>query len=502
MTNGQGAKGHHASLGVANLLLAKVLRAPLWLVLSATLARVLGPEGLGTWSMLLAAAMFLNQSLLHWTQSITQRFGRREWLDSGEFDRTFAKRWPLLLPGFVLLVASLAWRPMAWPERFYGLNDQVVWFVLPMVLNLWLMAEVQGVQQVRERYLRLAWSPLVTDLLTLSVLAAWVGVVGIGGEHQMIYLVLTATGLVAWLAWLASELRGTGFRLALPLQGEVAVAAAFAAPMIPGFLIGYLSEWGDYFLIRHFYSETEVGYFHPAYQYLLILVGLPTALASVILPKLVAAHDRDGGAWLRTLLTRHAAQFGVLWGIAGLSASAVLPALFGWLVGEDYPVSGSMLQVMAIAIPGAIVQHIYSAVCFAQNRLGMANLFFFGIKIIANLGISILLLPRVGAVGSAVGCAVSYLILQWLFVLDQQRLLKIRFGNAGRSLLFSQLAGIILTFADGLAARIFLALLTGGLLVAWARAAGLFSSDEILTMLPPRAKALARPLQRLLCRDN
>lgn len=495
-------QGPHAGLGVLNLLLAKVLRAPLWLLLSAALARVLEPQGLGTWSMILAAAMFLYQSLLHWTQAITQRYGRGEWLETRKLGQTFSLRTLLMLPGLALLTLLLLIQPFNWPERFYGLTVTEAWFVLPMVMTLWLMAEVQGVQQVREYFGRLAWSPLAADLAMLGVLVALIwhfhGATTV--HRHAIFLILSLVGLTVWLLWLASEVRGIGLRWHAPDQSALRRAARFAVPMIPGFLIGYISEWGDYFLIRHFYSETEVGLFHPAYQYLLIMIGLPTALASVILPRLVSASDRDGGSSLRHLLERQAPQFGVLWGIGALFVAAVLPGLFALLVGGRYPVSVGLLQVMAIAIPGAVFQHVYGTAFFVQGRLGVANVQFFGIKILLNLVLSFWLLPRVGVLGSAIGCGISYLVLQWLFVLDQRQFLKIRSGNAERALLFVQLAGIILLFANDLAVRLLLASLEVAGLLLWVRSAGLFSPDEIDRTIPPRLGWLLSPVCRLLCR--
>lgn len=495
-------QGAHASLGVVNLLLAKTLRAPLWLLLSAALARVLEPQGLGTWSMILASAMFLNQILLHWTQAVTQRFGRREWLDTHGLGQTLSLRAVLLLPGLSLLCLLMLIQPFGWPERFYGLAEGDVRFVLPMVIALWFMTEVQGIQQVRERFVHLAWTPLLADLVMLGVLAllAWRFQSEMMERRSTVFLILSLVSLAVWLLWMAGEARGIGLRWHYPDRLALRRAAYFAVPMIPGFLVGYLSEWGDYFLIRYFYSEIEVGYFHPAYQYLLIMIGLPTALASVILPKLVAASDHDFGLSLRRMLERHAAQFGVLWGIGALLVTSVLPALFAFLIGGRYPVSVSLLQVMAIAIPGAVFQHVYGVAYFVQGRLGVANVLFFGIKITLNLVLSFWLLPRVGVLGSAIGCGVSYMVLQWLFVLDQHRVLKIGFGNAECTLLFVQLAGIILLFANDLAVRLLVASLEVACLLLWVRGADLFSPSEINRAIPPRLGRLAPQVRRLLCR--
>jgi O-antigen/teichoic acid export membrane protein len=304
------------------------------------------------------------------------------------------------------------------------------------------------------------------------------------------------------LFWCVNELRGLRRYWCWPERAALKRAFVFAVPLLPGFLIAYCAEWGDYFLIRHFYGEQGVGLFHPAYQYLLILAGLPAALAAVLLPRIAAKHDHDGGAALRHLLVRNAPQFTVLWGAAALFMVALMPAVLGLLLGPSYNSSVAVLQILLIAVPGAVVQHVCGVACFAQGRLGISITGFFGLKSLLNLALSFLLLPLLGVTGSAIGAATSYVLLQWLFVLDQQRLLKTGGAGAGAAvaaLLLVQLGGLLLVGVDGLWSRLFLALFGVSFLLAWARHVGLFSRDEVSAIIPPRWQSLEKPLHRLLC---
>lgn len=490
------------SLGFANLLLAKALRAPLWLLLSAGLARVLSPEGLGAWSMILAAAMLLNQVFLQWTQAITQRFGRGEWLAEQHLNTTVATRWPLLAGGLTLVVLLLAFTPFAWPQRFYGLDHHHSLYVFPVVLTLWLMAEAQGLQQVRERFVALAWSPLLSDFALLVVVAALALAVQHGAHlgRDSVLAGLYATTLAAWLLWLRQEWRGFTHRWPQPDRAQLQRAAWFALPLVPGFLIGYVAEWGDYFLIRHFYSAHEVGLFHPAYQYLLIMVGLPTALASVLLPKIVAAHDHDNGAAVRALIERHAPQFTALWSMAVLPVAAVLPAVFALLLGAQYTAAVPVLQILLAAVPGAVVLHVYGVACFAQGRLGVSTLGFFGAKSLLNVAVSFYLLPRMGVSGSAFGVVLSYVFLQWLFVWDQRRVLGVASATGAQALVLAQSSGVLLMWVPALPARLALAALMLVVMLLWVRRAALFSDAEVSAIIPARMAWLTPPMQRLLCR--
>ena len=492
------------ALGVVNLLIAKALRAPLWLLISAMLARVLEPSGLGTWSMVLAAATLLNQLLLQWTQSITQRFGRVEWLEHRRLNRTWATRWPWLVAGFASALMLLAMEPFAWTRRFYGLQGGSHWFILPVLVTLWLMAEAQGMQQVRARFSAMAWSPIIADIVllgTLGLLLAWKaqsGTLALGYS----LVVAIAAGLVVWTIWYAREQTSAALSWQRPKLLELKQATLFAAPLIPGFLVGYFAEWCDYFLIRQFYSEHEVGLFHPAYQYLLIMVGLPTALATVLLPRIVASSAGDGGQSIRKLVLRNAPQFTVLWVIPMLFVVAILPAIFSWLFGTRYASSASLLQVLLIAVPGAIVQHVYGLACFVQNRLGVSTLGLFGAKSLVNVVLSLLLLPMMGVTGSAFGAAISYLVLQWLFLIDQSRYLGLRLGTGAFALLAAHVAAVFLAFINGTGARLVFAMFACLLLLLWARKMTLFSSVEISSLIPERLAAFKKPLLFLLCRSN
>jgi O-antigen/teichoic acid export membrane protein len=477
----------HAATHVASLMVARAVRAPLWLLLSALLARVLEPAGLGTWSMILAAAALLNQLLLFWTQSITQRFGRGEWLAEKRLGATWETRWPLVGAGLGIALLLVLTEPFDWPRRAYGLDEGMRRYILPAFLTLWAMAECQSLQQVRERFGRLAWSPVTADLVFLAALGVLLFLkIQRGGAlgFDLSAACLLGVGLLTWVLWLASELPGTRLSWSPPSPATWRRAVLFAAPLIPGTLVGYFAEWCDYFLIRNFYSEHEVGLFHPAYQYTLILVGLPTAIATVLLPRLAGRADTDGGAGVRLLIERRAPQLTTLWILFSLPIVAILPAVFAWLLGPRYAISTELLRVLLVAAPGAIVSHIYGIAYFLQGRLGIATVVLFGVKGLVDFAVSFVLLPQLGVLGSALGSASSYVVLQWLFVLEQHRFQRLRLGAGGAALLLAHVSGVALACTDTVRLRLAVVLGVGILILGWARHIVLFTREEVSGMIP------------------
>ena len=480
----------------AGLLVARALRAPLWLLASALLARLLGPDGLGTWAMVLAAGMLANQGLLLWTQAITQRYGRTEWVETGSLARTWSLRWPILAIGLGVAVALVAFAPGRWHERFFALGDDQRWLVLVVILGLWWMGEAQGLQQVRARFGALAWTPVLADAVLVAcagslLMLAASAVVRVDADLRLLAIALV--GPLVWAALLARELGASRGPWRAPERSAWRGAVLFAAPLVPGYLVGYLAEWCDLLLIGHLLGDREVGLFHAAYQYMLLMVGLPTAFAAVLLPQIVAAVDRSEPRALERLVEHTAPQLTVVWAVVSLPVVALLPAVFAALTGAAFAQATALLATLSVAIPGAIASHVYGVAHFVQGRLGVANGWLFGVKLAVNAAISLSLLPVLGLTGSAIGCAVSYLVLQWLFLLDQHRRLRIRPGAGAVALALAHAAALALWAFDGAAARLLAALVGVTVLLAWSRSEGLFTPEAVAAWTPGRLARL-RPL--------
>jgi len=492
-----------AGLGVLNLLAGKALRAPLWLLMSALLARVLGPDGLGAWSMILAAGMLMNQLLLHWTQSITQRYGRAEWLEFGSLNTILGVRLPLLIAGITLGLMVLFALPFDWLGYFFGIDDGQALVLLAM-LAFWCMAETQSLQQVRERFFYLAWAPIGADLILLGAIAALVFLppLSVLAQSDRLQLLLAAM-VFGWLLWLGAELKSARltFRVESSAWSRLPSMMVFAMPLVPGFLVAYLAEWCDYFLIRHFYGEYEVGLYHPAYQYLLILVGLPTALVSVLLPRAVQHFDEKGIVAVSLLLERDAPRYALVWGVLMMLPLAVLPALFLFLVGDAFASSAVLLGIMLAVVPGAIAQHLFGIAYFLQGRLMISTFVFFLVKLVVNALVSASLLPVLGVMGAAFGVVLSYMVLQWLYVI---------FAIPGRRpsgrfvgvLLWCQAIGLLLCFIDGMMPRLLMGCVVLLLSLFCLRFTPIFDARELAAVLPRWLKRYERPVLYWLARPS
>lgn len=488
----------------AALMLARAVRAPLWLLVSALIARVMGPDGLGVWAMLMAAGMLFNQVFVLWSQSITQRFGRLEWELSRQLTQTWATRWPLLFVAGILVFACALFAPSGWLSAHLRVPEESLWLVLPLLLSLWLMGEVQGLQQVRERYLRLAWSPLLADLVLIGVLVvlSLVAVFGNQLSRTQMLIAISFSGLATWTFLLAHELKGIEISWRLPDVRQFRVSVLFALPLLPGYIVGYLSEWCDYLLIGRFLDGQAVGLYHPAFQYMLILIGIPTAIVAVLMPQLISRIDRLGSASEIQLVDRVAPQIIAIWVVATIGLIAFLPAIFSLLVGSSFDQSRILLQVLLAAVPGAAATHLYGLAHFSQGRLLTANVTLFGVKLLVNALLTLILLPILGVLGAAVGAVTGFLLVQWLFLLDQHRHLSLPIGRGALILFLAHAGGLAMVAVDPLLWRSLIALVVAVLMTFLIRRADLFSPKEVSAMVPPAMVSVVPALMRVLCKNK
>jgi O-antigen/teichoic acid export membrane protein len=443
------------------LLLGKLLRAPLWLLTSALLARLLGPEGVGTWSMVLAAAMLLNQLFIHWTQVLTQRFGRPEWNRSKLLDQTYSNRLPLLFLGIGLSLVMVFVDPLDWLERIFGVDSNNRFAVLAALISLWLLAETQTVQQAQERYQRMAWTPVMVDgvyiVVLASILVATQYMVEVSDSYSIslfsLFFLLSILWLISWF-WELISLR-VRFSLKLICKTESRVMLVFALPLVPAALVGYLAEWVDYFMLRHFLGEHAVGLFHPAFQYVLVMLGLPSALVAVILPRLIDAVERADTLTVSILINTRLLQYIYVWGCLTLPIAACLPWLLEWLLGAEFDQTSELIQIMLLVLPGALVQHICMTLCLVQGRLAFSTMYLFSIKLIVNALISFVLISQIGLIGAAFGMVAGYVVLHWMLLLDQLKRFNVNIlSKLPAGLLLCQLLALALAMVDGVWLRI------------------------------------------------
>ena len=473
---------------------------PLAIAYMALLARLVAPEGLGQWAMVGAATNVLHALLINWTQAASVRFGREEWTRQHSIASTWSGRWPWLLLGGLLATAVLWILPATGVGAFLGLSPGWRWLMIGHFATLWLAAEVQSLLLAMTRFYTLAALPLVVTAVSLLYLWTLQAREEAGGLSVVLGGVV-AVAVVVWgaaLFRLLSEMRAfKGF----PTRQGLAQTLRYGWPMIPGFAVGYLSNWGDHLLIKWFFSNREVGLFQAAYQTIIVVLGLATPLTNLLLPRLIDQSVQEPAIG-RRYVTRIFPTLMSFWGFMCLPLVALLPDVFGFVFGSAFSDARPIVAALSVAVPGAALSTMYSPLFSLQGRLER-SVGILVIMIVVNVTGSLLLLPLLGPLGAALSTAASYLSAQHLYVLEQHRHLGLP-----RAPILLQ-ADLLIVFVaamawahDSMALR--LALCTTGLLVFLAHLRHSRAVDEatLRSLLAGSGSGLTSVAVKLLVRDH
>jgi O-antigen/teichoic acid export membrane protein len=99
---------------------------------------------------------------------------------------------------------------------------------------------------------------------------------------------------------------------------------------------------------------------------------------------------------------------------------AVAPPSVEKLYGEQFGESSQLLAILCAGVPGIVLTTLYGVLFSVQARLGRTTLYL-GIMAAVNSGLAFGLVPHLGVVGAAVATAMSYIVSQWCYLLDQHR---------------------------------------------------------------------------------
>ncbi|MBT5472162.1 MAG: oligosaccharide flippase family protein [Nitrospina sp.] len=401
---------------------AKVLRVPLALLVVSLLSRLIGPEGVGQWSMLVAVSTFFHSVFLNWTQAPSVRFGREEWINSNSLSTTWGARRPLIFFGFILALFLLVLRPFSFFEQLTFLPSS--WWPLAGVylLGLWCLAEVQSLLTITENYKILAVLPLLVDTLLVFFLFFLILVPNEELKNNAIIGLVALTAFFWGGAWTKEFIRTRSWCKQTSWNETIRVLK-FGWPMIPTFAVGYLIDWGDHFLLQHFHEAQQVGFFHAGYQVMLAMMALASPLMVIFLPKLIDMKSVDPNAEL-DYLDRVVPTVATLWLLAIIPGIALIPWVFEVVFGDEFLGARPAFYILCAAIPGAVFASLYTVLFNVQGRLGRTGLFHV-FMFLANISISFLLIPRWGSLGAAIGTVISYLLIQGLYIFDQRKHLNL-----------------------------------------------------------------------------
>ena len=175
-------------------------------------------------------------------------------------------------------------------------------------------------------------------------------------------------------------------------------------------LAGLLIFRADLLVVNHFRGAAEAGVYSVASQVAMMLMMLPSVVATLLFPRVAAEEDAR-----RDQLTCRAARYTSLLmlavTIAAAPASFALPLLYG------APFNDASAQLL-ILLPGVCLVSIESVLVqyFSATGLPIAIPLFWLLTLVVNISLTLALVPAFGARGAALASTICYTLIFALVV--------------------------------------------------------------------------------------
>lgn len=258
----------------------------------------------------------------------------------------------------------------------------------------------------------------------LAIVAAGLGVQVVGIGHSLIFFLEAA--FLSYLVWSLGGPLPSAWACRAPVF-KALFSAAWPLFLASLFAVMYMSA--DVVALRFLTTPRVVGEYALIPQILQATQIIPFAVTLAAFPALVANNERGGEH-----LLRHGAGIArtlmLLGSGCGLVLILVVPPILPIAFGEEYAVTGSLLQIAALSLPFLFLRQLTTKmfICIERGKI------LVGIEaaaLVSAVLLNALLIPRFGAFGAAASTVISY-SLSALLALASLGLFRPIFGNFWR----------------------------------------------------------------------
>lgn len=401
---------------VAMTVVRQVLAALAQLLVVVVVARVLGPEGNGLYSMAVLLPSILVNFLGLGVGPATVYY-----LARGDYSGAEAFRGNLLLGAIVASVGSLIALIIIFEwggEIFPGVPNNLLFIGLasfPIALvSSYLVSIFQGLEDFRSFNL----SVLAPQLVNLASVAVALLLLDLGIHGALAaYVVGQGAGLVIALLLLRWSRVNSRARHAAPsrrIYGRKVLGYGWKVHFSN--VLGFINYRADIFLVNFLLSPVAVGIYVISVQIAERLWIISQATSTVLLPRLSSLHGQKN-----TRRALAAKGFLVVAGSTAMISVVVAIGLY-WLIppvfGEEFR---GAYPVFLWLVPGIVAgsgARIYANLVAAAGKPEW-NLYASVVVIALNIVGNILLIPALGLTGAAIATTVAYcvnLIIKLLMV--------------------------------------------------------------------------------------
>ncbi|MBI5036256.1 flippase [Candidatus Micrarchaeota archaeon] len=382
------------------------------------IARFLGPDSYGAFALIFATSTVIPAFvLLGFGDAVLYRVAK----DPKNTGKYVGSTLAMMVALSVLLFVPL-YMALEFMLQSMGLVAFAVAYVLAFATAFFTV--VQSAQQGLERFLRHSISRVGSTLLA-----------GVGAVAVALFMAqagptaLARAGFVLVVA--VASLLALGIKKFSFDKNAFMKLWGYAAPLaLAGFVISLISVV-DRYVLAHFYSNAQVGYYDAASSFAAAILPFSVATLLTMMPKVIKdASNTD--AYFRRISTLNVLFMSVF----GLGLFYFADLIIFYLLGESY-VRGALLpmRILAVGVPVMSFYYVNGSVFASLAKMKVVawtSVFL----VVASLALNLLLVPSLASEGAAYASLLAYSVIAIAGSLWLKKNANVSFGPSLRQLGF------------------------------------------------------------------
>ncbi|MFC7300815.1 flippase [Cognatiluteimonas weifangensis] len=385
-------------------------------------ARVLGPDGYGLYSFVLATVAIVTIPASLGLPNYLIREGAKTVGSLGWMIRWADRH--IVFSGLAMAAILLLALVLPVPEKTRWLF--VLASPLPLLNNL--SAVRTSLLQARSLIITSQWPQLLlSPIITLTVLGAfWLVSGSLAPEHLVAMVTVTAAIIFVLKSHQAGRIAGTH----PPESGHSPLSILTSLPLMWLATLYLLNSRIDLLIVTKLSGEHEAGLYAIGARTAELITLISAAANMHLAPKIARLYHRGETDNLQRLLRKTAARY-----LVATSPLVILFLAFGKpiivaLYGIAYSGSTDSLQILACAQFGFLIFGSVGTILIMTDNIRHC-LRGIGIAVAANIVLNLALVPEHGATGAAVATGISLVLGQGLLWLSIRKYTGLRSSAMG-----------------------------------------------------------------------
>lgn len=385
---------------IGSLIIAELGSQIIGFLLVAIIARQLGVEAFGKYSLALAYATLFSIFIELGTSKILIREVARHKAESAPIvANILAIRILAIIPTLatmMLVMVIIGYTTKIYELTFLaGIHTSLS--LLLMALRMWF----QGHEQMMyDAFSRLFERSLATILGTIFLISGL-------GIYWVFYALLISVVLTLIIFFYISVRHFGSLSVKSVSTPQMRVMVGQSLPLLLSGVLVTIYFRVDTLMISIFRDEAAVGFYNAAYNIILSLSLVSQIYNHAIFPTLVSQHTDNPTVFENN--TKHGLRYLMMLGFPMTAGVIVLADQFiRMLYGSDFNESGTLLQLLAVVLLLMMATSYFGNIFIIQNKQKLLTLIAL-FNAIFNVLLNLLLIPQIGARGAAIATVTTEL---------------------------------------------------------------------------------------------